>query len=119
MNDGANVFDNGVPVFEFERFRMSLLLGEVRLDNDAKDWFRLCMGIGLCDAESGEDIIIDLGLPPELPGTGAGAGDAEFVLAKGLLRFCAALDAILKYSIQSTQDGTQICLCGREEYQSI
>jgi hypothetical protein len=41
--------------------------------------------------DSGEDVIIDFGLPLELPETGEG----DPVLEKGLPRFCAGLDAML------------------------
>ena len=49
--------------------------------------------------ESGDDIMVDLGLPLVFPAP----ADGDPVLAKGLLRFCAEFDAISLCSIQSNQ----------------
>ena len=49
--------------------------------------------------DSGEDIMVDLGLPLVIPGP----GDGGPVLENGLLRFCAGFDAIWLCSIQRNQ----------------
>jgi hypothetical protein len=42
MNDGANVFEVGVPLFESERNRdVALLLGDTSPASEEYDWFRL------------------------------------------------------------------------------
>lgn len=84
MNEGAKVFDD-VAVFESARLRIDPLLEPTMDVKEAKELLRLCEG--LCAATNGEDITKDLGLPFTLPVL----GDGEFVLAKGLLRFCEAI----------------------------
>jgi hypothetical protein len=53
------------------------------------DWWRLW--VGFCETENGDVKTADFGLPPPL----LGLEDGEVVLANGLLRFCAALSAML------------------------
>jgi hypothetical protein len=90
INDGAKVLEVGVPLFELDRFRPVALLGGIVPANEEYDWCRLCGGLWFVD--NGDVRSIDFGLPLEFPGL----GDGDDVLAKGLLRFCARLDAILE-----------------------
>jgi hypothetical protein len=47
--------------------------------------------VGFCGTDNGDVKRADFGLPSPL----LGFGDGDIVLANGLLRFCAALSAIL------------------------
>jgi hypothetical protein len=92
MNDGANVFELGVPFFELDcgRGNELILLGATTPASEEYDWFRLCGG--LCVEDNGDDNTMDLGRPLEL----LGAGDCDPVRENGLLRFCPGCDDILK-----------------------
>lgn len=104
MNDGAKVFEVGVPLLESVRCRtvvVILLLGDNSPASEEMDWFLVCGG--LCVEDNGEDMIMDFGLPLGL----LGAGDGEPVLEKGLLRFEAMFEvAITRRSrkVQSSFD---------------
>jgi hypothetical protein len=117
MNEGAKVLEVGVPVFELERYRpVALLLGDITSARAENDWLRLWGGLWVPD--SGDDIMVDLGLPLVLPGP----ADGEPVLENGLLRFCAEFDAISLCTIQRYQ---HVCIRlgtaakGRQAIQSL
>lgn len=96
MNDGANVVEVGVPLFESLRCLVtapenSRLIAET----DPFDCIRLCpSGEASPGVDEGEEKMADLGRRLVLV-----AGEADGVLAKGLLRRCAvplALKDIIK-----------------------
>jgi hypothetical protein len=90
MNVGAKVFEVGIPIFGLDRFPETDVPLGTKLDvRDDNDWCRLCPGA--CVPDSGDDISVDLGLPPTL----LGLVDGEPALAKGLPRLCAAFCAIM------------------------
>jgi hypothetical protein len=62
MNEGAKVFEVGVPFFEFERCRTEpLLFGAMTPPNEEKDWCRMCADGWAPD--NGEERFTDFGLP--------------------------------------------------------
>lgn len=90
MNDGANVLDEVVAVFESERFRDPIL----RLGSKAptsEEWERWCVGLVVPDANC-DGNIMDFGLLLVLPELACG----DTALANGLLRFCEAMIVVVQ-----------------------
>ena len=100
MNEGANVFEVGVPFLESLRFcRGSPSEGPSEALNEVCDCVLLCEGgVDVPGSGDGEAKRADFGRPVLI-----GAGEEEGILEKGLLRLCAeplALKAICLFSHQ-------------------
>lgn len=89
MKDGAKVFDAEPPFLEPERCPNIVLL--LRATPPASEEYdRVCEGLWVKD--SGEEIVMDFGLP-----LGAvGPGDGDEALKNWLLRICPGFEAILE-----------------------
>jgi hypothetical protein len=97
MNEGAKVFDVGVPFLESVLWCRDADDGAKIPPRFACDWVRACVGVDMVERGEGEETIVDFGRPGRF-GVTAGDGEGDPAREKGLRRWDASctLEAIVR-----------------------